>query len=159
MVELKRAIDTYTAARLALMGWACYPCGMIGTRLALFFADGRDSRIPAPEGPGWYLYATEKLVVNGSSQSPVPAEIIPRVRLSPEEAIKFAKVVDNFVNGKPLNRTPKAQTSEYSSLEAAVTAENQKAKLVIKSELEEAQRAVQNLEILRQRAQEFGVND
>lgn len=119
---------------------------MIDLRLALFFADGH--RVPAPEGPGWYLYSTD-----GER-----GEVIPRVRLTGEEALKFAKVVDNFTNGKPLNWTPNTTKASHESFAAAVAANNEAAKELVRSELKEAERAVKNLELLKKRAEEFGID-
>lgn len=123
---------------------------MIDLRLALFFSDGQN--LPAPEGPGWYLFSTHA----GPNDS--TAEVVPRVRLTSEEALKFAKVVDNFTNGKPLNWSAIGARSEHDTFAAAVEAANEEARELVRRELAEAERAVANLNLLKSRAHEFGID-
>lgn len=119
-------------------------------RLVLYFGTG-EGKLAAPEGPGWYLFGTRPR--NGGVD-----EIIPHVRLTSEEAVQFAKVVDRFTNGKPLNFSPGEQNPGV-SLEGAVVEANAEARAFVQREVEEAERQIRNLEILRARAKEFGVDE
>lgn len=120
-------------------------------RLVLYFGTG-EGALAAPEGPGWYLYATRPTTQMGQTE-----EIIPHVRLPSSEAIQLAKVVDRFTQGKPLNYTSGAVQSN-DSLEVAIATANEEAKALVQRELEEAQRQIHNLEVLKARAKEFGVD-
>jgi len=121
-------------------------------RVGLYFEPRGSAN--APEGPGWYLYATRQ------NEEGHLAEIVPRVRLSSDEAIKFCKVVDNFSSGKPMNWSdaPNAVREDISVEQAAIDA-NEAGREVIRRELAYAEEAVQKLDALRRRAKEFGIED
>ncbi len=122
---------------------------MDNLRLTLYFeaVDGKDH---APDGPGWYLLAT------GENVGQPPSQVIPYVRLTNDEAIKLAKVIDKFVQGKPLNwRENKPR--ENISLEQAVAETNEIGKELVQRQLDNARVAVERLANLERRAKEFGI--
>jgi hypothetical protein len=131
---------------------------MIRTSLHLSFLDGSNTSWPAPEGPGWYIWATDAVPVPPTHMLQ-PFAVIPLVRLPSGDAVKFAKVADKLIEGKALHAIPGMKNhDDYSSLEQAILGGNEKAKDLIQRELAEAERAVRNLQILKQRAQEFGAD-
>lgn len=100
-------------------------------RITMYLAT--DDGPHAPEGPGWYILATDGLT-----------EIVPHVRLPASTMLKFGQVIDNFVKGKPKN--PGIDRSQVDiTVHQAVREAN-----------EEAQRAIQSqLDLLKARAAEF----
>ena len=121
-------------------------------RISLYF-EVQDGVPHAPEGPGWYLAAIR------TNQGSV-GEIIPRVRLSNDEAVKLCKVFDNFANGKPMNwATSEGAVREDISVEQAAIEANAAGKEAIRQQLADAEQAVRRLDALRRRAQEFGSED
>jgi hypothetical protein len=117
-------------------------------RMQLYFEpfDGQDH---APDGPGWYVAATR---MSGADLS----EIIPRVRLSNDEALKLASIADELTTGKPLNWNPNL-TAEDISLEQAVAEATKAGTEIVRTELAYAEQAVERLANLRRRALEFGI--
>jgi hypothetical protein len=111
----------------------------------------------APEGPGWYLFAT-KATPGTASDPPGVEEIIPRIRLSMEEMTKVAKVLDNFAKDKPLNYTEhRGFVRSQDSLESAVVKANEEARGEVARRLEAAEALAREIQQLRARAAEFGV--
>lgn len=120
---------------------------MLNLRLQLYF-EARDNQPHAPDGPGWYL------VASSTDEGELPLEVIPRVRITNEEALHLAKQVDNTILSKPLNRSPGFEPWDL-SLHAAMEHTIKEAAEVIQKQLKDAEQAVANLERLRQRAKEF----
>jgi hypothetical protein len=114
----------------------------------------------APEGPGWYLFATKSVVqlANPGQDMVAVEEIIPRVRISMDEMGKIARVLDNFTKEKPLNYSdgPGFVRSE-DSLESAVAKANDVARAEVQRRLEAAEALMREIQQLRARAAEFKV--
>lgn len=126
-------------------------------RIAIYFAANGGGEF-APEGPGWYLYVTRIVPDDRLPQATTKhiEEIIPRVRLSAQEVLEFAPVVMDLANGKPLNWTTSTPyTRAEVSLHQAIDEENERARTLLEHEVAEAERAIQNLDILRRRVEEF----
>lgn len=121
-------------------------------RINIYFAVDGDA---APEGPGWYLTATRPRAASTEIGQVITEEIIPRVRLSATEATKIGKVLDNFTKNKPLNYSPKMIRSDL-SLEAAVAEANTSGGAAVRAKLAEAEQLARALDLLRERAGEFG---
>jgi hypothetical protein len=116
--------------------------------LQLYFCDGTEP--VAVEGMGWYINA--HYIDDGKF-----VQVIPRVRIPAAEAEKFAKVADNFVNGKPMNWLPEQGNSVRSDegLASVVEAANVEAKALAAQQLAQAEEAVKRVEYLRTRASEW----
>lgn len=117
------------------------------------FFEAVDGMEHAPDGPGWYILATAD-----NEQDIIAAQIVPRVRLSNEDAVKIAKVLDKFVQGKPLNWVEDAPKLDV-SLEQAVAETTQRGTELVRTQLEEAREAVERLANLERRAKEFGIGE
>jgi hypothetical protein len=116
-----------------------------------FYIETEDDKPWAPDGPGWYADA-RRPGPNGG------VEVIPRVRMSPEEMEQLAKVFDNFMSGKELNWAEDAER-DPTSVHTAVVRATEHAKVAIATSLAEAESRVRRLEALRRRAKEFGVDE
>lgn len=103
----------------------------------------------APEGPGWYLLVQRP----GDAGEPIE-EIIPHVRLRPDEVVKIAKVLDKLSDGKPLNWTEGLRRANI-SVEQAVVEANREAREAVNRTLEEAKILITQMELLKARVEEF----
>lgn len=103
----------------------------------------------APEGPGWYIAATR------APSNEIPHEIIPRVRIPGNDMEKLGQVLDNFVKGKPQNWSEGLIRDDI-SLREAIRQANISAREILENRIEFLKSAQQQLEMLAQRAEEFG---
>lgn len=115
-----------------------------------FFIYFAEDGFPAPEGPGWYLYSTRQNRQGGTE------EIVPHVRLTPEEVGKLGLIFDNLTTDKPLNWTEQEGYHKYEgTISDAVIAANEDAKTYVEQKLDAAEAEYQRLEQLRARVEEF----
>lgn len=117
-------------------------------RVALYFA--QNDAPHAVAGMGWYLAATypddEGNIV----------EVIPRVRISPQEAEKIGKVLDNFTNGKEMNWAEGANYRRTDRpLHSIISSANARAADLAAIALEQAEQLAARIEYLRARAEEW----
>jgi hypothetical protein len=116
-------------------------------RIALYFCKGDEPH--AVEGTGWYIAATYP--VDGEV-----VEVVPRVRIPAADMEKVAKVLDKFVNGRPMNWSPQeGYRRGDSSIETVVHSANDQARDLVQEQLANAENLVKRLEALRARASEF----
>ena len=103
-----------------------------------------------PEGPGWYLLAQEQ---HGPELSDFE-QVIPRVRLSAEEAVQLAKVLEKFAADKTLNPSESIKQSSR-PLHEHVQDGNIEAKNIVQNELAKARKAAASIATLEARVAEF----
>jgi hypothetical protein len=116
-----------------------------------FYLETEEDKPWAPDGPGWYVDA-RRPGPNGG------VEVVPHVRMSPEEIEQLAKVFDNFTSGKELNWAEGAER-DATSIHTAVIRATEQAKIALTVALAEAEARVRALESIRRRAKEFGVEN
>lgn len=124
---------------------------LVDLRVGIYF-EPRADQPHAPAGPGWYIAATRS---KDFADGPQHCEVVPRVRLSNEEAAQIAKVLDRFVDGKPLNWAGQLRRDDV-SLEQAVAEAIQVGKEILAAEVAKAEAAAAQLERLRKIQEEFG---
>lgn len=116
-----------------------------------FYFEPRADQPHAPDGPGFYLAAMRRSISDHESMN---YEIVPRVRIPNDEMINISKVLDRFVDGKPLNWSPQFKRDDV-SLEAAVLDAIQGGKAILAEEVAKAEAAASQLERLRKIQEEF----
>lgn len=104
----------------------------------------------APEGPGWYLD------VRRDAEATDPGvEIVPRIRLTPTEAVQLGQVFDKFADGKPLNWTAPKEKRDTRSVAENIEESNIAARAAVERALEEAEQAARRVAELRRQVGEF----
>lgn len=123
---------------------------MLNLRFQMYF-EAQDGRDHAPDGPGWYLSATS------TDEGQLPLEVIPRIRISNEEALDLANVIDGYTLEKPLNWNPVFDHKDDLTLKQGVAETTNAGAEIIKSQLEHTKDAVARLDRLKHLAKEFGI--